>query len=55
MGAAVQKMMMEKIHYHFVDFTWSWFIVPLAALGMSILIANLPFRFHGLTTIGIIV
>lgn len=55
MGAAVRKTTMERIHYHFVDFTWSWFIVPLAALGMSILLAFLPFRFHGLTTIGIIV
>ncbi|OAL07325.1 C4-dicarboxylate transporter/malic acid transport protein, partial [Phaeosphaeriaceae sp. SRC1lsM3a] len=33
-------------------FTWSWFLLPLASLGLSLLLANLPLRFHGLNTIG---
>lgn len=41
-----------RIHSHFKGFTWSWFISPLGALGLSLLIANLPLRFDGLTTIG---
>jgi tellurite resistance protein TehA-like permease len=42
----------SRIHHHFKGFTWSWFVSPLAALGLSLLLANLPLRFHGLTTIG---
>ena len=42
----------ERVHKHFKGFTWSWFISPLAALGLSLVLANLPFRFHGLTAIG---
>jgi tellurite resistance protein TehA-like permease len=42
----------SRIHKHFKGFTWSWFLCPLAALGLSLLIANVTLRFHGLTTIG---
>jgi tellurite resistance protein TehA-like permease len=41
-----------RIHKHFRGFTWSWFLSPLAALGLSLLLANLPLRFTGLNTIG---
>jgi tellurite resistance protein TehA-like permease len=42
----------DRIHHHFKGFTWSWFVSPLGALGLSLLLANLPLRFQGLTTIG---
>lgn len=45
----------HRVHRHFRCFTWSWFISPLGAFGLSLLIANLPFRFHGLTAIGKVV
>lgn len=41
-----------RLHNHFLAFTWSWFLLPLASLGLSLLLANLPLRFHGLNTIG---
>lgn len=41
-----------RLHDHFLAFTWSWFLLPLASLGLSLLLANLPLRFHGLNTIG---
>jgi hypothetical protein len=46
---------MQLIHGYAHNFTWSWFIWPMASLGLSILISALPYRFDGLTVIGIIV
>lgn len=41
-----------RLHNHFLSFTWSWFLLPLASLGLSLLLANLPLRFDGLNAIG---
>jgi len=46
---------MDAVRAHTHHFTWSWFIWPMATLGLSLLIAALPYRFDGLTTIGIII
>jgi len=50
-----KRNFMDAVRSHTHHFTWSWFIWPLATLGLSLLIAALPYRFGGLTTIGIIV
>jgi tellurite resistance protein TehA-like permease len=50
--ASQSKLFKVRIHRHFRGFTWSWFLTPLAALGLSLLVANLPLQFHGLMTIG---
>ena len=49
------KHLHSNLHQHFKAFTWSWFISPLAAFGLSLVLANLPFRFHGLTALGKII
>ena len=46
---------MNAVHVHVEHFTWSWFLWPMATLGISLTIAALPYRFRGLTTIGIII
>lgn len=45
----------SPIHKHVHGFTWSWFIMPMGTLGLSLVLYELPYRFHGLTTIGIII
>lgn len=52
-----RKHIFLSIHSkHVLDSTtWSWFIWPMATLGLSVLMHVLPYRFNGLTTLGIIV
>jgi tellurite resistance protein TehA-like permease len=46
---------MDNVRKHTHHFTWSWFIWPMATLGLSVLLHVLPYRFDGLTQIGIII
>jgi len=50
-----KRTFMDAVRKHTHHFTWSWFIWPMATLGLSLVIAALPYRFNGLTTIGIII
>ncbi|KUJ07661.1 C4-dicarboxylate transporter/malic acid transport protein [Mollisia scopiformis] len=45
----------RQISRHSQKFTWSWYIMPLATLGVALILDNEPHRFHALTTIGKVV
>jgi C4-dicarboxylate transporter/malic acid transport protein len=55
MTKSTQAGFLDLVRHHVHGYTWSWFIWPMATLGLSLLISNLPYRFRGLTTIGIII
>ncbi|PVH74243.1 hypothetical protein DL98DRAFT_604919 [Cadophora sp. DSE1049] len=47
-----QYALTRFLHRRSQYFTWSWFLSALASLGLSLVLANEPHRFYGLTTIG---